>query len=69
MYSYMHIHVYSHIYIVCEVACIARSMCAYSLSCVRLFATLWPVAHHISVSKAILQARILEWVVMPSSRS
>ena len=39
--------------------------CAYWLSCVRLFATLWTVA---SQSMEILQARILEWVAMPSSK-
>ena len=31
------------------------------------FATLWTVAHSSSV-RGILQARILEWVAMPSSR-
>ena len=34
---------------------------------VQLFATLWIVAHQAPVH-AILQARILEWVAMPSSR-
>ena len=33
-----------------------------------LTATLWTVAHQASLSMGILQARILEWVVMPSSR-
>ena len=33
-----------------------------------LFATLWTVACQASVSMGILQARILEWVVMLSSR-
>ena len=33
-----------------------------------LFATLWTVAHQAPMSMGILQARILEWVVMPSSR-
>ena len=37
-----------------------------SFSCVCLFATPWTVACQISLS--ILQARILEWVAMPSSR-
>ena len=36
-------------------------------SCVRLFGTLWTVAQSSSVC-GILQARILEWVAMPSSR-
>ena len=39
--------------------------CAHLLSCVRLFATLRAVA---SQSMEILQARILEWVAMPSSK-
>ena len=42
--------------------------CAESLSCVRLFATPWTVARQAPLSMAILQARILEWVAMPSSR-
>ena len=29
---------------------------------------LWTVAHQASLSMGILQARILEWVAMPSSR-
>ena len=42
--------------------------CAKSLSHVRLFATPWTVAHQAPLSMGILQARILEWVAMPSSR-
>ena len=42
--------------------------CAWSLSCVWLFATLWTVAHQAPLSMGILQARILEWVSMLSSR-
>ena len=41
------------------------------LSCfsyVRLFATLWIVACQAPLSMGILQARVLEWVVTPSSR-
>ena len=38
------------------------------LSHVRLFATPWTVAHQAPLSMGILQARILEWVAMPSSR-
>ena len=37
-------------------------------SCVLLFATLWAVAQQAPLSMEILQARILEWVAMPSSR-
>ena len=40
--------------------------CAFSY--VRLFATLWTVAHQAPLSMGILLARILEWVAMPSSR-
>ena len=42
--------------------------CAWSLRCRRLFVTPWTVAHQASLSMGILQARIMEWVVMPSSR-
>ena len=38
------------------------------LSHVRLFATLWITARQAPLSMGILQARILDWVVMPSSR-
>ena len=37
-------------------------------SCVQPFETLWTVAHQTPLSMGILQARILELVVMPSSR-
>ena len=43
--------------------------CAYSLSHVQLFATLWTVACQAPLSMGIPKARILEWVVMPSSRA
>ena len=42
--------------------------CAYSLGHVRLFATPWTVAHQASLSMGSLQARLLEWVAMTSSR-
>ena len=35
---------------------------------VRLFETLWTVVHQAPLSIGILQAKILEWVVMPFSR-
>ena len=38
------------------------------LSHVQLFVTLWTVAHQAPPSTGILQARILEWVAMSSSR-
>ena len=46
------------------------SVCVYvqSLSHVPLFATPWTIAHQTLLSTEILQARILEWVAMPSSR-
>ena len=46
-----------------------QSMLCYakSLSCVLLFETPWTVAHQAPLSMNILQARILEWVAMPSS--
>ena len=45
-----------------------RRACARSLSCIQLFATPWTVARQAPLSMGILQARILEWVVMPSSK-
>ena len=42
--------------------------CAQLLSCVRLFATLWTVVRQAPLSMGILQAGMLEWVAMPSSR-
>ena len=44
-------------------------VCAYSLSCVRLFASPWTAAHQAPLSTGILQASIaMEWVAMPFSR-
>ena len=37
-------------------------------SCVQLYAFLWTVACQAPLSMEILQAKILEWVTMPSSR-
>ena len=42
--------------------------CALSLSRVRLFATPWTVARQAPLSIGIPQARIQEWVALPSSR-
>ena len=42
-------------------------LCLVAQSC-RLFATPWTIAHQALLSMGILQARILEWVAMPSSR-
>ena len=43
-------------------------VCSQSLSHVRLFATPWTVARQAPLSMGILQATVLEWVAMPSSR-
>ena len=37
-------------------------------SCVQLFVNLGIIAHQAPLTMGILQARILEWVAMPSSR-
>ena len=46
------------------------SACLYAqlLSCVRLFETLWTVAHQASLSMGFSRQRILEWVAISSSR-
>ena len=44
-------------------------VCCAVLSYGELFATPWTVARQAPLSIGILQARILEWIVMPSSRS
>ena len=41
---------------------------AKSFSHVWLFVTLWTIVHHAPLSKRLLQARILEWVAIFSSR-
>ena len=47
---------------------IKKLCCAELLSCVLLCATPWATACQAPMSVGILQARILEWVAMPSSR-
>ena len=42
-------------------------MCLIAQSCLPLFDP-WTVAHQAPLSMGILQAEILEWVAMPSSR-
>ena len=42
--------------------------CDYLLSHVRLFATQWTVGLQVPLSMGILQARMLKWVAIPSSR-
>ena len=47
----------------------STSVCVLShFSHVQLFVTLWTMACQAPLSMGILQARILEWVAMPSSR-
>ena len=46
---------------------VLQATCAV-LSCVQLFVAPWTVAHLAPLSVRILQARILEWVAMPSFR-
>ena len=43
------------------------TMCCAVLSRVQLFTTSWTVACQAPLSMGIFQARILEWVAMPSS--
>ena len=48
---------------------LCKRVCVLShFSRVRLSATPWTVAHQAPLSMEILQARILEWVAMPSFR-
>ena len=52
-------------YTLCVCVCVCILSC---FSCVQLFATPWTIAYQAALSMGILQARILEWVAMPSSR-
>ena len=45
----------------------ANRLCSQFLSRVHLFETPWTGAHQAPLSMGILQARIMEWVAMPSS--
>ena len=45
-----------------------KDTCAKSLSHVWHFATPWTAAHRDPLSTGILQARILAWLAVPSSR-
>ena len=42
-------------------------LCLVTQSCLT-FVTPWTVAHQAPLSMVILQAKILEWIAMPSSR-
>ena len=66
----IYVHVFSKVYTNSEIMEIesTHTLCAQSLSCVRLSATPWTAALQVPLSMGILQARILEWVAMPSSR-
>ena len=50
-----------------EVSCLLSCCCSVAKSCLTLV-TPWTVAHQAPLSMGILQARILEWVAMFSSR-
>ena len=65
------IYIYIYIYSVCIPTCvnIHGSMCAQSPNHLWLFVTPWTVAPPGSSVHGILQARILQWVAMPSSRA
>ena len=51
-----------------QVALVVKKVKVKSLSRVRLFATLWTVAHQVPPDNGILQARILECVASSFSR-
>ena len=52
----------------CSAHCLVFCKCAKSLQWCLIWVTLWTVAHQVPLFTGILQARILEWVVMPFSR-
>ena len=52
-------------FIITSTTCIS---CACLAACVQHFATLWTASLQAPLSMGILQARLLEWVAMPSSR-
>ena len=55
---------------VCRSVCVCVCVCVCSLlRHVRLCVTPWTEALQTSLSVGILQARILEWIAMPSSRA
>ena len=56
-----------HIYSVCVCVCI-YAVCFVAQSVMSNSVIPWTVAHQAPLSMEILQARILEWVAMPSSR-
>ena len=75
MYTYTqhshsaYLYVCTLIIFVSMYTCIQHAVCCVqSLSHVQLFVAPWTIAHQAPLSMRILQARILEWVAMPSSR-
>ena len=54
---------------VCVCVCVGGGGWLSPFSPVRLFVTPWTVAHQAPLSMGILQARVLEWGAMPSSRA
>ena len=56
---------------VCVCVCVCVHACVHIrvLSCIWLSVTPWTIAHQAPLFMGIFQARILEWVAMPSSRA
>ena len=52
----------------CVCVCVCVCVCPQLLSRVQLFLTQWTVARQTPLSAGLLQARILKWVAMSSSR-
>ena len=71
-FSFYFVAVFLKLYIcVCVCVCVCACVCLRMhchFSHVQFFVTLWAVPHQAPLSMGILQARILEWVAMPSSR-
>ena len=63
VYTHIHKYTHTHIYVYTCMCCAVLSRLVLSDS-----VTLWTVARQASLSMRILQARILEWVAMTSSR-
>ena len=60
-------YIYDHLQILVLLHMLCYAVLSH-FSCIRLFAMLWTVACQAPLSIGILQARILEWIAMPSSR-
>ena len=73
LYEHLHIHIHRHLHLDLDLDLghthPQMRVCMLSLfSRIWLFATPWTIPCQASLSMGILQARILEWVAMPSSR-